>query len=95
MLGQDSASCGQNFPSDLRIAKANETSMILSSMNRAIHTLLWSELVNHYVEHFGKIPHKIAQYLTDRVPMTPRFLKVTGVDEATREAITQHVAPAT
>lgn len=49
--------------------------------------------VNHYVEHFGKIPHKIAQYLTDRVPMTPRFLKVTGVDEVTREAITHHVAP--
>ena len=48
--------------------------------------------VNHYVEQFGKIPHKIAQYLTDRVSMVPRFLKVAGVDDSTSEVITRHVA---
>lgn len=49
--------------------------------------------LNHYVEQFGKIPHKLAQYLTDRVPMVPRFLKVTGVDASTEEINTNHVAP--
>ena len=49
--------------------------------------------LNHYVERFGKIPHKIAEYLTDRVPMVPRFLEVAGVDDSTNEVITRHVSP--
>jgi hypothetical protein len=49
--------------------------------------------VNDYVASFGKIPENVAQYLAERIPMVPRFLKVVGIDEKAEEAITRHVSP--
>jgi hypothetical protein len=57
------------------------------------HSGVVSGEVNDYVAEFGKIPEKVAQFLAERTPMVPRFLKVVGIDEKAEEAITQHVSP--
>jgi hypothetical protein len=57
------------------------------------HSAIVRGEVNHFVERFGKLPHKVAKHLAERIPMVPRFHKVSEVDEINREAITYRVAP--
>ena len=49
--------------------------------------------INHYVERFGKIPHRTAEFLVKRIPMVPLIHIVSGIDEEHREVITHHVNP--
>jgi len=49
--------------------------------------------INHYVERFGKIPHRTAELLVHRIPMAPLVHLVSGTDNEAEEVITHHVNP--
>jgi hypothetical protein len=65
----------------------------LLSASNDFHSAIVRGEANHFVERFGKLPHRVAKYLAGRVPMVPRLHMVSEVDELNRESVTNLVAP--
>jgi hypothetical protein len=57
------------------------------------HSAIARVEVNHFIEQFGKLPHKVAVHLAKRIPMVPLLSKVDRVDDLNREVVTYRVAP--
>jgi hypothetical protein len=76
---------------DRESARLRRDSLLIASNDP--HSAIVRGEVNHFVERFGKLPHRVAQYLAERVPMVPRLHMVSEVDELNREAVTYRVAP--
>lgn len=76
---------------DRQMAKVSHDDLVDASNDP--HSAIVRGEVNHFVERFGKLPHKVAKYLAGRIPMVPCLHTVSEVDELNREAVTYRVAP--
>jgi len=77
--------------SDRKTGKSSYDDLVDASNDP--HSAIVRGEVNHFVEQFGKLPHKVAECLAGRIPMVPLLHKVSGLDERNQEIVTYRVAP--